>query len=223
MRNLILLAIQGTGKGTLAEMLQEKYGYAHISTGDILRERVATGDELGLKIKNLIDNGILVPDDVMFEAVESRIQQDDCKNGYILDGFPRTLAQAEGYDTILEKLGLDKGIAVNLTVSEEIMLHRIETRRTCKSCGKIYSTFNPEMMPKAEGICDVCGGEIIHRDDDKDPEAVKKRIATSKANIQGLLDFYNEKGILYTVDFEHRWEGIKVVEELLGLQGEKLD
>jgi len=217
MRNLILLAIQGTGKGTLAQMLKEKYGYVHISTGDILRERVATGDELGLKIKELIDNGILVSDDIIFEAVESRIQQDDCKNGYILDGFPRTLAQAEGYDKILEKLGLDKGLALNLTVSEEVMLHRIATRRTCKSCGKIYNTENPEMFSKVEGVCDICNGEIIHRDDDKDPVAVKKRIDTSKANIQSLLDFYQEKGILHTIDFADRWDGLKETEKLLGV------
>ena len=223
MKSLILLAIQGTGKGTLASMLQEKYGYAHISTGDILRARVAVGDELGLKIKSLIDNGILVSNDIIYEAIEYRITQDDCKNGYILDGFPRTLEQAKGYDEMLNKLGTDKGIALYLTVDEEVMLERIATRRTCKNCGKIYNTKNPDMFSKVEGICDVCQGEIIHRDDDKDPEAVKKRIETSKANIQDILDFYEDKGLLHTIDFADRWEGLKNVEDILNNLGDSID
>lgn len=223
MRNLILLAIQGTGKGTLAEMLQEKYGYVQISTGEMFRQRVAVGDEFGLMIKDLIDSGTLVPDEVTVQALKDRVTQDDCKNGYILDGFPRTLAQAEAYDKMIESLGGEKDLAIYLTVDEAVMLHRIETRRTCKDCGKIYNTVNPEMFPKVEGICDACNGEIIHRKDDKDPEAVKKRIATSKANIQDLLDFYDSKGVLYTVDFENRWEGLKVVENILKEHGENLD
>ena len=142
MKNIIFLAVQGAGKGTFAKLLKSKYNYAHISTGDILRERATVGDELGNKIKELIDNGIFVPNDIIYEAIEYRITQDDCKNGFILDGFTRNLEQAEGYDKILEKLGIDLGVVINLTIPEEILRNRILGRRTCKDCGSIYNITN---------------------------------------------------------------------------------
>ena len=121
MKNIIFLAVQGAGKGTFAKKLKEKYGYAHISTGDILRERATVEDELGKKIKDLIDNGIFVPNDIIYEAIEYRITQPDCENGYILDGFPRNLEQAEGYDKLLEKLNKDLGVVINITIDNELL------------------------------------------------------------------------------------------------------
>lgn len=136
--NVIFLAVQGAGKGTFAKMLQDKYDYAHISTGDILRERAMVDDELGKKIKDMIDNGIFVPNDIIYEAIEYKITQPECEKGYILDGFPRNLEQAKGYDELLKKLGKDLGVVINLTIPEELLKKRIIGRRICKNCGDIY-------------------------------------------------------------------------------------
>lgn len=199
MKNIIFLAVQGAGKGTFAKLLKSKYNYAHISTGDILRERATVGDELGNKIKELIDNGIFVPNDIIYEAIEYRITQDDCKNGFILDGFPRNLEQAEGYDKILEKLGIDLGVVINLTIPEEILRNRILGRRTCKDCGSIYNITNEEVKPKVDGICDKCGGELYQRDDDNE-ESMNTRVKTYFEVTAPIIDYYKEKGVLKTVD-----------------------
>ena len=199
MKNIIFLAVQGAGKGTFAKLLKSKYNYAHISTGDILRERATVGDELGNKIKELIDNGIFVPNDIIYEAIEYRITQDDCKNGFILDGFPRNLEQAEGYDKILEKLGIDLGVVINLTIPEEILKNRILGRRTCKDCGSIYNITNEEVKPKVDGICDKCGGELYQRDDDNE-ESMNTRVKTYFEVTAPIIDYYKEKGVLKTVD-----------------------
>ena len=162
MKNIIFLAVQGAGKGTFAKKLKEKYGYAHISTGDILRERAAVGDELGNQIKNMIDNGIFVPNDIIYEAIEYKITQPDCEKGYILDGFPRNIEQAEGYDKILEKLGKELGVVVNLTIPNELLKQRIIGRRICKDCGAIYNIYNkaylllkPPFLSEKESIEDI--------------------------------------------------------------------
>ena len=160
MKNLILLAVQGAGKGTLAKALKEKYGYEHISTGDLLRERSAVGDELGMKIKNLIDNGIFVSNDIIFEAIEYKISQPECANGYILDGFPRNIEQAEGYSKILEKLNKDLGIVINMTIPESLLINRIIGRRMCKDCGAIHNIYSEQLRPLKEGICNKCGGTL---------------------------------------------------------------
>jgi adenylate kinase len=199
MKNVIFLAVQGAGKGTFAKLLKSKYNYAHISTGDILRERAAVGDELGNKIKELIDNGIFVPNDIIYEAIEYRITQEDCKNGFILDGFPRNLEQAEGYDQILTKLGIDLGVVINLTIPEEILKNRILGRRTCRDCGAIYNITNEEVKPKVEGICDKCGGELYQRDDDNE-ESMNTRVKTYFEVTAPIIDYYKEKGVLKTVD-----------------------
>ena len=220
MKNLILLAVQGAGKGTLAKVLCDKYSYAHISTGDILRERAAVGDEFGLNIKNLIDNGILVSDDIIYEAVEYRITQDDCKNGYILDGFPRTLDQAIGYDKIVSKLGIDSGIAVELVVPDDLLIKRLTGRRICKQCGAIYNIYIDESKPLKNNICDNCDIELTFRADDSNEEAIAARISTYHENAKPILDYYKEKGILHKIDGSNKVITLSQTEDLLNKLGE---
>lgn len=222
MKNLILLAVQGAGKGTLAKKLKEKYGYVHISTGDILRERASVGDELGNELKSMMDNGQLVPNDIIFEAVEYKITQPECANGYILDGFPRNLEQAQGYTKILEKLNKDAGIAINMTIPEELLVQRIIGRRMCKECGAIYNIYNDQLKPTTEGICNKCGGTLYQRDDDNE-EAMKTRIETYFKVTAPVIDYYREKGILYEVDSTDSEVTLKSVEDILNSLGDKID
>ena len=214
MKNLVLLAVQGAGKGTLAKLLSEKYGYVHISMGDILRERAQVGDELGNSIKNMIDNGIFVPNETIFEAVEYKISSPECANGYILDGFPRSLEQAHGYDEILKKLNKDLGLVINMTIPEELLTQRIIGRRMCKDCGAIYNIYSEEMKPKEDGVCDKCGGELYQRDDDN-PEAMKTRVETYFKVTAPIIDYYKEKGVLHEVDSTDSANTLAQVEELL--------
>lgn len=222
MRNLILLAVQGAGKGTLAKALKEKYGYAHISMGDILRERASVGDELGNKIKDMIDNGIFVPNDIIYQAVEYKINQPECDNGYILDGFPRNLEQAEGYDKILSKLGKDIGIVINLTIPNELLKQRIIGRRMCKDCGAIYNIYSDTMKPQKEGICDKCNGRLYQRADDNE-EAMKTRVETYFKVTEPVIDYYKQKGIIYEIDSTDKNKTLKDIEDLLKSLGDKLD
>jgi adenylate kinase len=214
MRNLILLAVQGAGKGTLAKKLKEKYGYAHISTGDILREKAAMDDDLGREIKNLIDNGIFVSNEIIFKAIAEKITSDDCKNGFIMDGCPRNLEQAKLYDEMVEKLGIDGGIAINMTLDNDLLLKRITGRRMCKDCGAIYNIYNENLKPKKENICDSCGGELYQRDDDNE-EAMKTRVETYYKVTTPVIDYYREKGKLYEVDSTDAEKTLKDVEEIL--------
>ena len=222
MKNLILLAVQGAGKGTLAKALCEKYGYKHISMGDILRERTSVGDELGNQIKNMIDNGIFVPNDIIFEAIEFKITQPDCENGYILDGFPRNLEQAEGYDKLLEKLQKDVGVVINMVIPTELLKQRIIGRRMCKDCGAIYNIYSDTMKPVVEGKCDKCNGELYQRDDDNE-EAMKTRVDTYFKVTEPVIDYYKNKGILYEIDSTDSQQAIKSVEEILKSLGENID
>ena len=222
MKNLILLAVQGAGKGTLAKALKEKYGYEHISTGDLLRERALVGDELGMKIKNLIDNGIFVSNDIIFEAIEYKISQPECANGYILDGFPRNLEQAEGYSKILEKLNKDLGVVINMTIPDSLLINRIIGRRMCKECGAIHNIYSEELKPLQEGICNKCGGSLYQRDDDNE-EAMKTRVETYFKVTAPVIDYYKEKGILYEVDSSDVDQTLKSVEELLKNLGDRID
>lgn len=221
MKNLILLAVQGAGKGTLAKGLIDKYGYAHISTGDLLRERSQVDDELGKEIKNLIDNGVFVSNDILFKAVEDKITSDACSNGYILDGFPRNLEQAKGYDEILKRLGKDIGIVLNLTIPENLLVERITGRRMCKNCGAIYNIYSNEeqLLPREEGKCNKCGGELYQRADDNE-DALKTRVKTYYDVTAPLIDYYKEKGILYEVNSENAEETLKSVSEILNKLGE---
>ena len=215
MRNLILLAVQGAGKGTLAKALKEKYGYAHISTGDILRERASKDDELGREIKNLIDNGIFVSNEIIFKAIEEKITSDDCKNGFIMDGCPRNLEQAKIYDEMVERLGIDGGIAINMTIDDNLLLQRMTGRRMCKNCGAIYNIYNEKLKPKKENICDKCGSELYKRDDDSDEAAIKTRVETYYKVTAPVVDYYREKGMLYEVPAEDADETLKEVEKIL--------
>ena len=214
MKNLVLLAVQGAGKGTLAKLLSEKYGYVHISMGDILRERAQVGDELGNSIKNMIDNGIFVPNETIFEAIEYKITSPECANGYILDGFPRNIEQARGYDELLKKLDKELGLVINLTIPEELLTQRIIGRRMCKDCGAIYNIYSDEMKPKKDGVCDKCGGALYQRADDN-PEAMKTRVETYFKVTAPIIDYYKEKNVLYEVDSSNSENTLAQVEKLL--------
>ena len=196
-------------------MLQDKYDYAHISTGDILRERAMVDDELGKKIKDMIDNGIFVPNDIIYEAIEYKITQPECEKGYILDGFPRNLEQAKGYDELLKKLGKDLGVVINLTIPEELLKKRIIGRRICKNCGDIYNIYFKDFMPKVEGVCDKCGGELYQRNDDNE-ESMNTRIKTYYEVTEPIIDYYKEKGVLKTIDSSQGNDIVfKIIENIL--------
>lgn len=194
---IIMLGAPGAGKGTQAKMLADKYGIPHISTGDIFRANIKNGTELGKKAKEYMDQGKLVPDELTCNLVVDRIQQDDCSKGYILDGFPRTIPQAECLDEALKKLGDKIDYAVDVEVPDENIVNRMSGRRACVGCGATYHVvFNP---PKQEGICDRCGKELILRDDDK-PETVQKRLTVYHEQTQPLIDYYKKQGALASVD-----------------------
>ncbi len=193
---LVLLGAPGAGKGTQAKKLIEKFGIPQISTGDLLRAAVAEGTELGKEAKSYMDKGELVPDSVVLGMMEERLSQDDCKNGYILDGFPRNTAQAEELDKMLDSLGMPLDAALSVEVPTEDLMKRLTGRRTCRECGQMYNIyFQP---PAEEGKCDKCGGELFQRDDDKE-ETITKRLEVYQEQTAPLIDYYREKGILKTV------------------------
>lgn len=194
---IIMLGAPGAGKGTQAKMIADKYGVPHISTGDIFRANIKNGTELGMEAKKYMDQGLLVPDELTVRILLDRVAQDDCKNGYVLDGFPRTIPQAEVLDSELTKLGDHIDYAINVDVPDENIVKRMSGRRACLSCGATYHI--EHVPPKKEGICDVCGSELVLRDDDK-PETVKNRLNVYHEQTQPLIDFYTEKGVLKTVD-----------------------
>ena len=194
---IIMLGAPGAGKGTQAKMIADKYGVPHISTGDIFRANIKNGTELGMEAKKYMDQGLLVPDELTVRILLDRVAQDDCKNGYVLDGFPRTIPQAEVLDSELTKLGDHIDYAINVDVPDENIVKRMSGRRACLTCGATYHI--EHVPPKKEGICDVCGSELVLRDDDK-PETVKNRLKVYHEQTQPLIDFYTEKGVLKTVD-----------------------
>lgn len=194
---IIMLGAPGVGKGTQAKMIADKYGVPHISTGDIFRANIKNGTELGMEAKKYMDQGLLVPDELTVRILLDRVAQDDCKNGYVLDGFPRTIPQAEVLDSELTKLGDHIDYAINVDVPDENIVKRMSGRRACLTCGATYHI--EHVPPKKEGICDVCGSELVLRDDDK-PETVKNRLNVYHEQTQPLIDFYTEKGVLKTVD-----------------------
>lgn len=194
---IVMLGAPGAGKGTQAKMIADKYGIPHISTGDIFRANIKNGTELGMKAKTYMDQGLLVPDELVVDLVVDRVQQDDCKNGYVLDGFPRTIPQADALDDALVKLGQKMEYAINVEVPDENIVNRMSGRRACVSCG---GTYHLKHKPtKVEGICDACGGELILREDDK-PETVQKRLVVYHDQTQPLIDYYTKKNILVDVD-----------------------
>ena len=194
---IIMLGAPGAGKGTQAKKIAAKYDIPHISTGDIFRANIKNGTELGNKAKTYMDQGLLVPDELVVDLVVDRVQQDDCKNGYVLDGFPRTIPQAEALDKALAALGDKVDYAIDVNVPDENIVNRMGGRRACVGCGATYHlVYAPT---KTEGICDVCGKELILRDDDK-PETVQKRLNVYHEQTQPLIEYYSGKGVLKEVD-----------------------
>ena len=194
---IIMLGAPGAGKGTQAKMIADKYAIPHISTGDIFRANIKNGTELGQKAKTYMDQGLLVPDELVVDLVVDRVKQDDCKNGYVLDGFPRTIPQAESLDAALAKLDEKIDYAINVEVPDENIIARMSGRRACVSCGATYHIVH--IPTKVEGICDRCGAELILRDDDK-PETVKKRLDVYHDQPQPLIDYYTKSDVLVEVD-----------------------
>ena len=194
---IIMLGAPGAGKGTQAKKIAEKYSIPHISTGDIFRANIKNGTELGKKAKTYMDQGALVPDELVVDLVVDRVAQDDAKNGYVLDGFPRTIPQAEALDAALAKLNDKVDYAIDVDVPDENIINRMSGRRACVACGGTYHVvYNPT---KVEGVCDACGGQLILRDDDQ-PETVKNRLKVYHEQTQPLIDYYEKKNILKSVD-----------------------
>ncbi|OBW50219.1 adenylate kinase [Solibacillus silvestris] len=195
--NIVLMGLPGAGKGTQADKIVEKYAIPHISTGDMFRAAIKEGTELGLQAKAFMDQGALVPDEVTIGIVRERLSQPDCEKGFLLDGFPRTVPQAEALDSILEELGRPVEHTINVQVEKEELIARLSGRRICKTCGTSYHlVFNP---PKVDGICDKDGGELYTRTDDN-PETVTNRLEVNMNQAQPLLDFYKAKGVLTNIN-----------------------
>lgn len=194
---IIMLGAPGAGKGTQAKLIGEKYKIPHISTGDIFRANIKNGTALGMEAKGYMDQGLLVPDELTVKILLDRVAQEDCKNGYVLDGFPRTIPQAEVLDRELAKLDDKIDHAIDVDVPDENIIRRMSGRRACVSCGATYHI--EYIKPKKEGVCDDCGQELVLRDDDR-PETVGRRLDVYHEQTQPLIDFYDRKGILKTVD-----------------------
>lgn len=211
---IIMLGAPGAGKGTQAKRIAEKYTIPHISTGDIFRANIKNGTDLGRKAKEYMDQGLLVPDELTCDLVMDRIQKDDCKNGFVLDGFPRTIPQAEALDAALSKIGQKMDYAIDVDVPDENIVNRMGGRRACLSCGATYHVeFNPT---KEEGICDACGAQTVLRDDDK-PETVQKRLTVYHDQTQPLIDYYKKQDILKSVDGTQPMEA--VFNAIIGILG----
>jgi adenylate kinase len=194
---IIMLGAPGAGKGTQADMIAKKYDIPHISTGDIFRANIKNGTELGKKAKGYMDQGLLVPDSLVVDLVIDRIHEDDAKNGYVLDGFPRTIPQAEALDAALSEAGETIDYAINVDVPDENIVNRMSGRRACLKCGATYHVkYN---APKTEGVCDACGSELVQREDDK-PETVLNRLSVYHKETQPLIDYYTEKGNIKNID-----------------------
>ncbi|MDO5136411.1 MAG: adenylate kinase [Eubacteriales bacterium] len=202
---IIMLGAPGAGKGTQAIKIAEKYGIPHISTGDIFRANIKNGTELGKKAKTYMDQGLLVPDELTCDLVVDRIQQPDAQKGYVLDGFPRTIPQAECLTDALKKLGSKIDYAIDVDVPDEDIVDRMGGRRACLKCGATYHVVYAS--PKTEGVCDVCGDALVLRDDDR-PETVQKRLNVYHQQTQPLIDYYMEQGVLKTVDGTQNLEAV---------------
>ena len=205
MLNIVLLGPPGAGKGTQAELIVKKYGIPQISTGDIFRANIKNGTELGKKAKEYMDKGELVPDELVVDLVKDRLEQDDCKNGFMLDGFPRTVFQAEELTKIMEAKSLSINYVLNIEVAPEKLIDRIAGRRVCKSCG---ATYNVNTKPTAkEGVCDACGGEVYQRADDN-RETVENRINVYFAQTAPLIEYYEKAGVLATVNGDQAMDNV---------------
>lgn len=212
--NLVLMGLPGAGKGTQAEKIVEKYNIPHISTGDMFRAAMKDGTPLGLQAKSFIDKGELVPDEVTIGIVRERLSKEDCKTGFLLDGFPRTVPQAEALESILTELDRTIHYVINIDVDQSILLERLTGRRICKNCGSTYHLiFNP---PAQQGVCDKCGGELYQRADDNE-ETVANRLEVNLKQSKPLLDFYEEKGYLRNINGQQDIDKVFAdISELLG-------
>lgn len=204
--NMIIMGPPGAGKGTQAKKIIAKYNIPHISTGDMFREAMEEGTPLGLLAKKYINDGNLVPDDVTIGLVKERLSKPDCARGYLLDGFPRTIPQAEALEKLTKEIGREIGIAISIDTPKEELIRRITGRLVCKVCGAPYHKDNRK--PKVEGVCDICGGELVQRPDDN-REALEVRLVNYEKQTKPLLDFYSRKGLLHTLD------GMKGVDTLM--------
>lgn len=193
---IILLGPPGAGKGTIAKALMQHDGSVQISTGDILRAAVAAGTELGKQAEAAMKAGDLVTDELIMGIMEERLQEEDCQQGYLLDGFPRTIPQAEALKALLAKLGEKLNCALELDIPREVIIDRLTTRRTCTNCGEIYNV--KSKPPRVEGVCDVCGSEIVQRDDETE-EAIENRLQVYKEQTAPLVGFYRDEGLLVSV------------------------
>lgn len=210
---IIMLGAPGAGKGTQAKMIAETYKIPHVSTGDMFRLNIKNGTELGMEAKKYMDQGLLVPDELTVRILLDRVAKDDCENGYVLDGFPRTIPQAEVLEEALNKLGDKIDYAIDVEVPDENIIRRMGGRRACVSCGATYHI--EHVPPKKEGICDQCGQELVLRDDDK-PETVKNRLRVYQEQTQPLLKFYSERGVLRSVDGTQDMQDVfKAITEIL--------
>jgi adenylate kinase len=194
---IVLLGAPGAGKGTQAKLFSARFGVAHISTGDIFRLNIKNGTELGMKAKVFMDQGLLVPDSLVLDLIIDRLKAPDCSKGYVLDGFPRTIPQAEALDEALKKQGDAIEYAINVDASDDDIVRRMSGRRVCPGCGATYHVVN--IPPKQEGICDNCGDNLILRDDDK-PETVRKRLKVYHEQTSPLIDYYKKRTVMITVD-----------------------
>ncbi len=212
--NLILMGLPGAGKGTQAEKIVEKYAIPHISTGDMFRSAIKEGTPLGKEAKTYMDKGELVPDEVTIGIVKERLAKDDCQKGFLLDGFPRTVAQAEALENLLDELNTKLDYVLNVQVPTDKLVERLTGRRICPTCGATYHVeFNP---PKEPGICDNDGTELIQREDDQ-PETVKNRLDVNMEQTQPLLDFYEDKGYLVDIDGDQEIDQVfKQIDDTIG-------
>ena len=214
MMNIVMLGPPGAGKGTQAKFLSQKFGIPHISTGDMLREEISAGSPLGKKVEEIIKSGKLVEDNLMIDIIKERLSRKDVEKGFILDGFPRTLSQAEALDKLLNSIGKSIQYSIYVEVPEAVIIQRLSARRVCPQCGRIYNMIsNP---PKHDEICDVCDVKLIVRDDDK-PETVKERYKVYAEITAPVIDYYRKRNILFTVDGTLNVE--KVKEMLLNIVG----
>ena len=211
--NIIMLGAPGAGKGTLATEIKKKYNLPHVSTGDLFRENIKNETELGKLAKSYIEKGALVPDEVTINMLLSRIDKDDCKNGFILDGFPRNLNQADGLKEALKNKNSKINLVILVEASDEKIIKRLAGRRVCEKCGKTYHI--EYMKPKEDGICDDCGGKVVLRKDDT-PEVIKDRLDTYHKETQVLIDYYKKDGVLKSIDgFNTMDENMKLVDEMM--------
>ena len=214
MKSIIFIAPPAAGKGTQSKMIEEKYHLPHISTGDLLRNAIKGNSPIDLKIKELMESGSLIPDDIVLELLHERLMNDDCKNGYILDGFPRNVSQADAYEAMLENMKLDHGVVIYLDVPKELCKKRILGRKSCPKCGAIYNDLIAGMESKVENVCDKCGSNLTVRSDDTE-QTFETRYQAYLDNTLPLLDYYKKHGNLYRVDSTDATKTFKTIVEVL--------